>query len=138
MNDLLPAAGTVDFGSLIDAGIHAGDGSDVDDGTVACTLPDAHDDENQSPRTGVGVEADVHAVLGKESGEHTAVCFEEPFKEESDDGPRDEVRQDGECLGYFLHVFVEDLVKDDGQCHRGQCAEEDEQDVQVQRITDDL
>ena len=137
MEHLLPLGGAVHRGGLVQGGINAGDGRQVQYRGVADVLPHAAQGQNQGPIGGVVVEVGglvPHALL--DGGDHAAGGIQERQHEVAGHHPGQKVGEEHQRLVGFGHEAAGQLAHHHREGHGDHQPHDDPQRVVAQGVAD--
>ena len=128
--DPLPGAGTVDLGGLHHGGIHAGDGREVNHGSVTGGFPQVDQDDDERPGAGVLVNLWHNpARVPDQVGDEAEGVIEQVINQQGNQNIRNEVGKEHDALGGFFVSLEGDLIQQDREGQLQDVADDDEGQV---------
>ena len=133
--NLLKAVGPIDLRGLQHGGIHAGNGGKVYHRTIAGSLPDVHQDDDQGPRAGVLVNFRHFAShRANQIGDEAEVEVQQVVDQQGNQHVGDEVGQEHQGLGGLLEGPATHLVQQNRKEHLQHVSDNDEGQIIQNRV----
>ena len=133
--DPLPGVGAVDLGGFHHGGGHAGDGGEVNHGSVAGGLPEVNQDDDERPGARVLVDLRHFTAEGTdEVGDETVIIVDQVVHQQGNQNVRDEVGEEHDGLRRFLVSLRGNLVQQDGERQLEEVSEDNEGQVVQDRV----